>query len=153
MLPVRVYFYCNQCNSSLTSEDYHVLVVLSLQCVSCLATVQSWVLWRKAILQIETAASSMSVDVWVVLICYSTQLRAPKKPNVLTENEQTSSQWNTFTVWQMAHLLTHFFSTDIFLFVVFHCREPQLLVLTRYLQVFHGAGVLTDRTVCTKCAL
>lgn len=49
-------------HSGLTNEDYHFLVVLSLQCVSCLATVQSWVLWRMAILQIEAAASSMSVS-------------------------------------------------------------------------------------------
>lgn len=34
-----LFVFFNQCNSSLTSEDYHVLVVLSLQCESCLATV------------------------------------------------------------------------------------------------------------------
>lgn len=65
-------------HSCLTSEDYHLLVVLSLQCVSCLATVQSWVLWRKASLQTEAAASSMSVDVWAVLGYHTTQLRAIK---------------------------------------------------------------------------
>lgn len=65
-------------HSCLTSEDYHLLVVLSLQCVSCLATVQSWVLWRKAALQTEAAASSMSVDVRAVLGYHTTQLRAIK---------------------------------------------------------------------------
>lgn len=155
-------FYFNQCNNGLTSEDYHVLVVLSLQCVSCLATVQSWVLWRKAILQIETAASSMSVDVWVVLICYSTQLGARKKPNVLTKNEQTSSRRKHVLSVADNTLIDTFFSINIFLWrllALFHCRESHLsfasgslkpLVLTWYLQVFHGAGVVT---VWTNCVL
>lgn len=126
---MSVFFYINQCNSGLTSEDYHVLVVLSLQCVSCLATVQSWVLWRKAILQIETAASSMSVDVWVVLICYSTQVGARNKPYVLTKNEQTSSRRKHVLSVADSTFIDTFFSTNIFLWrllVLFHCRESHL---------------------------
>lgn len=139
-------------HSGLTSEDYHFLVVLSLQCVSCLATVQSWLMWRKAILQIEAAASSMCVDVWAVLICHSTQLRAIKKHYVLTKNEQTSSQHKHILSMADNTFIDTFFYTNVLPWrplVLFHCREMcssfasgsvcmKRLVLTWYLQVFQG---------------
>lgn len=104
----------------LTSEDYHLLVVLGLQCVSCLATVQSWVLWRKASLQTEAAASSMSVVVWAVLGYHTTQLRAIKNTFCCKISKRYCSE-NTFLdviimyflIWLLstADLLAHFFPT------------------------------------------